>query len=98
MYTSRKFKNHVVDTEIMENFKSVLRYGRSVPIHLQEREKQEIRKLIRQDHVKKLEKCSDKQVISPKITTVKNVHPIKLALNSKQINKYIHKISINCPT
>ena len=51
----------------------------------------EIRSLIDQGHINRLDKCSDQQFISPIVITVKKDQSIKLAMDSKQINKSIHK-------
>ena len=58
---------------------------------------QEIRSLIDQGHIIKLEKCSDHQFISPIVIKVKKDQSIKLALDSKQINKKIHKNKYQMP-
>ena len=47
-------------------------------------------------HVK-LGKCSDKQFICPIAVTVKKDQTVKLALNSKKINKFIHKNKYQMP-
>ena len=58
---------------------------------------QEIRSLIDQGHFVKLEKCSDQQFISPIVITVKKDQSVKLAMESKQINKLIHKNKYQMP-
>ena len=45
--------------------------GRRIPIQFQERVEKELNKLIDQQHILKLEKCSDKQFISAIVITVK---------------------------
>ena len=53
-----------------------------------------------QKHIIKLDKCLDKQFISPIVITVKKDETVKLALDSKKINIYIHKNKYqmpNCP-
>ena len=52
---------------------------------------------IDQGHIVKLDSCSDKQFISPIVITVKKDHTIKLAMDSKQINKMIHKNKYQMP-
>ena len=71
--------------------------GRRVPIHIQEKVENEIRSLIDQDHIIRLHKCSDQQFISPIVITVKKDQSIKLAMDSKQINKSIHKNKYHMP-
>ena len=60
----------------------------------------ELNKLIDQRHIiklNKLNKCSDKQFISPIVITVKKDQTVKLALDSKKINKFIHKNKYQMP-
>ena len=50
-----------------------------------------------QNHIIKLDKCSDRQFISPIVITVKKNQTVKLALDSKKINKFIHKNKYQMP-
>ena len=78
-------RNHMVHTTILQEFKVLQQKGRSIPIHIQEKAEQEIRSLIDQGHITKLENCSDQQFISLIVITVKKDQSIKLAMDSKQI-------------
>ena len=60
-------------------------------MHIQEKMERKIQSLIDQGHIVKLEKCSDQQFIRPVVIMVKKDHSIKLAMDSKQILKMIHK-------
>ena len=84
-------KNHMVHTKFLNDFKALQQKGRRIPIHIQEKVEKEIKSLIDQGHIVKLYSCSDKQFIIPIVITVKKDHTIKLAMDSKQINKAIHK-------
>ena len=53
--------------------------------------------MIDQNHIIKLDKCSDKQFIRPIVITVEKDQTVKLALDSKKINKYIHKNKYQMP-
>ena len=57
--------------QFSKEFEPVQQKGRRIPIHLQKRDEAELNKLIDQKHIIKLEKCSDKQFISPIVITVK---------------------------
>ena len=81
-------KNHMVHTKFLSEFKAFL---------IQEKVEHEIRSLIDQGHIIRLEKCSDQQFISPIVITVKKDGSIKLAMDSKQINKSIHKNNDQMP-
>ena len=64
-------------------------------MHIQEKMERKIQSLIDQGHIVKLEKCSDQQFIRPVVIMVKKDHSIKLAMDSKQILKMIHKNMIH---
>ena len=51
----------------------------------------ELKKLSDQGHIEKLNECSDINFNSPIVITVKKNKSIKLALDSKVLNKAIHK-------
>ena len=86
-----KSKHHAMRTQFSKEFEPIQQKGRPIPINLQKRVETELNKLIDQKHIIKLDKCSDKQFISPIVITVKKDQTVKLALDSKKINKYIHK-------
>ena len=92
-----KSKNHTMKTQFIEEFVPIQQKGRRIPIHLQERVEGELNKLIDQKHIIKLDKCSDKQFISPIVITVKKDQTVKIALDSKKINKFIHKNKYQMP-
>ena len=47
-----------------------------------------------QRHIIKLDKNSDRQFISPIVIIVKKDQTVKLALDSKKMNKFFHKKNI----
>ena len=64
---------------------------------MQERVNTEIKKLLVEGHIEKLNNCSDQYFISPIVITVKRDQTIKLALDSKTLNKAIHKNKYQMP-
>ena len=92
-----KSKHHVMKTQFNKDFEPIQQKGRRIPIHLQENAEAELNKLIGQKHIIKLDKCSDKQFISPIVIKVKKDQTVKLALDSKKNNKYIHKNKYQMP-
>ena len=84
-------------TQFNKEFIPVQQKGRRVPVHLQERVEKELNKLMDQKHIIKLDKCSDRQLISPIVITVRKDQMVKLALDSKKINKFIHKNKYQMP-
>ena len=51
----------------------------------------ELDKLIQDNQITKLEKCPDDLFVSPVVITVKKDKSVKIALDSKKLNKAIHK-------
>ena len=54
--------------------------------------------MLNEGYIEKLSNCSDHFFISPNVITVKKDHSIKIALNSKILNKAIHKNKYQMPT
>ena len=65
--------------------------GRRVPINLQPLVNDELKKLLAEKHIIKFNSCLDKNFISPIVITVKRDKIVRLALDSKILNKSIHK-------
>ena len=86
-----KSKNHIAKSTFKQYFKPTQHKGRRVPIHLIDKVEKELRKLIEDKQIIKLEKCSDEYFISPVVITVKSDNSIKVALDSKELNEAIHK-------
>ena len=61
-----------------------------MPLHLETQVEEELKNLESSEHITKLEKCSDKFFISLIVITVKKDKSIRLAVESKTINKTIH--------
>ena len=57
----------------------------------------ELKKLLAEKHIIKLNSCLDKNFISPKVITVERDKTDKLALDSKILNKSIHKNKCKMP-
>ena len=68
--------------------------GRKVPIHIQDRVASEIKQLVKQGHIEKLDKCTTDFFIAPIVLTAKKDGSSKLFLNAKPMiaqnwkNKY----------
>ena len=52
---------------------------------------------MQQGHIEKLEECSDKYFVSPIVKTVKKDGSVKLALESRELNKQVHKNKYQMP-
>ena len=84
-------KTHVAKSKFHQKFTAKHQKGRRVPINLQPRVSAELERLETEGHSEKLSSCSDEHFISPVVITVKKDKSIKLALDSKVLNKAIHK-------
>ena len=85
-----KAKLHRVRSKFHKHYTPSHQKGRRVPINLLHKVSDELKKLSDQGHIEKLEECSDKNFISPIVITVKKDKSVKLALDSKVMNKSIH--------
>ena len=83
-------------TQFIPDVTPIQQKGWRIPIHLHERVENELNKLINQKHIINLEKCSEKKFISPIVITKKG-QTVKLALDSKKTNKFIHKNKYQMP-
>ena len=70
-------KIHIVKSEFHINFQPKNRKGGRVPINLHDRVNSEIKKLLEEGYVEKLNNCSDQYFISPIVITVKRDQTIK---------------------
>ena len=90
-------KTHVAKSKFHQKFTAKHQKGRRVPINLQPRVSDELERLQTEGHIEKLSSCSDEHFISPIVITVKKDQSIKLALDSKVLNKAIHKNKYQMP-
>ena len=84
-------KNHIAKSTFKHYFKPTQQKGRRVPLHFIDKVENELKKLIDDKQIIKLEKRSDEYFLSPVVITVKNDNTIKIALDSKELNDAIHK-------
>ena len=91
------FNNHVVRTKFQSPFIAKQQKGRRVPLALQQRVADELNRLIREGHVERLQGCTDDQFISPIVITAERDESLKLALDSKELNKMIAKNKCQMP-
>ena len=84
-------RTHVAKSKFHQKFTAKHQKGRRVPTNLQPRVTAELERLQKAGDIEKLSSCSDKHFISPIVITVKKDQSIKLALDSKVLNKAIHK-------
>ena len=90
-------KTHVAKSKYHKDFQPRHQKGRRIPINLQDKFNEELRKLLAEKHIIKLSSCPDNYFISPIVVTVKKDQTIKLAQDSKVLNKAIHKNKYQMP-
>ena len=90
-------KRHAAKSKFHQKFTAKPQKVRRVPINLQPRVSAELERLQTDGHIEKLSSCSDEHFISPIVITVKKDQCIKLALDSKVLNKAIHKNKYQMP-
>ena len=92
----KSFK-HSVKSTVYKQFTPTHQKVRRVPINLKPLVNAELKKLLDEKHIIKFNSCSDKNFISPIVITVKRDKTVKLALDSKILNKSIHKNKYQMP-
>ena len=92
-----KSKVHTLRSKFHNNYTPSHEKGRRVRINLLDKVSDELKKLAEQGHIEKLQECSDKNFISFIVITVKKDKSVKLALDSKILNKEIHKNKYQMP-
>ena len=92
-----KSELHTVRSKFHKNYTPSRQKGRRVPIKFLHKVSDELKKLSDQGHIEKIQEISDKNFISPIVITVKKDKSPKLALDSKVLNKAIHKNKYQMP-
>ncbi len=94
---SGRMNHHVVRTKFKQAFQAQHQKGRRVPIGIQPQVDAEIKRLLEEGHIEKVNACTDDQFISPILITVKRDKSVKLALDARQLNKFIHRKKYQMP-
>ena len=71
--------------------------GRRVPFQLQTAVEAEIAKLIKEGHIRQIDKINNEVFIQPIVITVKRNKTVKIALDARQLNKAIQKDKYQMP-
>ena len=95
--TQGRSKNHRVHSVFKDTLVPFQEKGWRVPIHIQDKVRTEIKKLIREEHILKLIKCTSDHFVALLAIRAKKDGSIKLAMDAKPINarilKYHYQIS-----
>ena len=90
-------KNYKVFTLFKSPLIPIQEKGRRVPIHIQTKVGAEIKKLIREGHIVKLDKCTSDHFVAPVVITAKNDGTVKLAMEAKPMNSQVFKKKFQIP-
>ena len=82
-----KVKNHQVKIKLKENARIVQQKGRRIPIQLQNAVDAEIKKLLKDGHIEKINEIKDDVFIQPTVITVKKDRSVKIALDARALTK-----------
>ena len=83
--------NHKIYTLFISPILPIQEKVRRVPIQIQQKNGNQIQELIKEEHCKKLHKCTSGQFVAPVVITAKKDGAIKLAINTKPTNYQIFK-------
>ena len=89
-------KNHRVHTVFKQLLIPIKEKGRRIPIHKQVKIGEEIKRLIREGHIVKLNKCTSEFFVAPVVIKAKKDGSVKIALDAKPMNARIFKTNIKC--
>ena len=92
-----KIRNCKIQEDFLENLNPVQQKGRRVPITLQQKVDKGISKLLEQGHIENLNEFLVKYFVSPIVIRVKKDGSFKLALESRELNKQVHKNKYKMP-
>ena len=82
-------KQKGIKLEFKKDAKITQQKGRRIPLQLQEAVEKEIDKLLKEDHIRKLEKIIDDIFIQTVIITIKEDKSVKMALDARSLNDAI---------
>ena len=80
-------KDLTIDIHLKKDVKPSQQKGRPVPIYFQKIVQEKPEKLIEKGHLKKVDKTTETCLLSPAVITIKKGKPVKIALDSRKLNK-----------
>ena len=92
-----RVKNYEIKIDMKDNAKIAQQKGRRIPIQLQDQVDKEIEKLLKDNHIEKVEKIQVDVFIQPTVITVKKDKSVKIALDARALNESIAKDKFQMP-
>ena len=92
-----RVKDYEIKIDMKENAKITQQNGRRILIQIHEQVDKEIEKLLKDDHIERVEKIQDDVFIQPTVITVKKDKLVKIALDARALNQSIAKDKYRMP-
>ena len=92
-----RIKNHQVKINLKSDAKISQQKGRRIPIQLQNAVDAEIKRLLKDGHIEKINEIKDDVFIQPTVITVKKDRSVKIALDARALNQAIDKDKYQMP-
>ena len=77
--------------------KTIQQKGRRIPIQLQKAVNEEMKRLLKEGHIEKINESKADVFIQPTISTVKKDRSVKIALDARALNQAIDKDNYQMP-
>ena len=78
---------HTIKNDFKDGAKVTQQKGRRVPLQLQTAVKKEVKTLLKEGHIEKINKITNEMFIQPVVITVKKDQSVKTALDARLPNK-----------
>ena len=92
-----KIKDHKIRIKMKENASISQQKGRRIPIQMQKAVDSEIKRLLKEGHIERVDEIKDDVFIQPTVMTVKKDRSVKIALDARALNKAIDKDKYQMP-
>ena len=86
-YNNTEMKDTVVKIHLKENANIIQQKGKPIPIYLQDQVGEELKRLIKNGYLERATEINEDCFVSPAVITVKKDESIKIALDSKKIER-----------
>ena len=86
-----------INTILKPEVKTNQQKGRMIPIQLQKAVDEEIKTLLKEGHIEKINEIKDDLFIQPTVVTVKKDRSVKIAVDARALNKAIDKDTNQMP-
>ena len=96
--TNKTLNNFKYKVEFQPDFKPEQQKGRKITIHVQEAEEKQLKRLIKEGHLTKLEQVGDNVFVSPAVVAVKGDGSVKIAMDAVRLKKQIMKKTSQMPS